>query len=189
MTNRPSDEVAGKVVAKWKPVVGYEGIYQVSDCGMVRSIDRRIINSLGHHRFYEGKMIKQRIRNGYPVVDLWNQRPKTHSVHRLVAQAFVPNPDNLPEVNHIDGNKSNRHYANLEWISRSGNAAHAYKTGIMKPSQMPMESNGNAKLTLAQVDEIRALSKQGMSSYKIAERYGVHAATVQRAVNGASWRK
>lgn len=109
----------------WKDIQGYEGLYQVSNLGRVRSLnkyDRR-------GRFKEGKIkLISDNGNGYCVVNLKvDGEQKSRSVHRLVAQAFIPNPNNLPEINHIDGNKKNNTISNLEWCDRSDNLRHAIK--------------------------------------------------------------
>lgn len=101
----------------WLPVVGYEGLYQVSSDGHVRSVKtghRREL-STKHNRF-----------TGYDAVDLRRDGEcKTVSVHRLVATAFIPNPDDLPEVNHIDEDKTNNRVENLEWVTSSQNNFHS----------------------------------------------------------------
>lgn len=102
---------------------GYENIYEVSSYGRIKSI-----------KFSKIKYIKPKQNHGgYLEVLLYNKdgKRKTARVHRLVAEAFVPNPKNLPEVNHIDGDKTNNYINNLEWTSRSRNQKHAYKTGLM----------------------------------------------------------
>lgn len=96
----------------WKPVVGYEGLYEVSSLGRVRSLDR--YDRMNH--FWKGRILKLCTDGaGYLMVGLCsNSKVKTYKVHRLVAQAFIPNPDNLPEVNHIDEDKRNNRVDNLE---------------------------------------------------------------------------
>ena len=105
---------------QWKPIKGYEGKYDVSNFGRVRS-------------YYKGLHIKtQRINNcGYCYVKLYvkGKRQKMARVHRLVAEAFIPNPDNLSDVNHKDMNKTNNHVSNLEWSSHRGNVKHSYMNG------------------------------------------------------------
>ena len=107
----------------WKPVVGYEGLYEVSNWGRVKSFDtyRKGIN--GSIRCCKGKIIKyQKTKYGYLQVGLWkNGKCKKYAVHRLVAQAFIPNPNNLPCVNHKDENKQNNIVTNLEWCDRKYN--------------------------------------------------------------------
>lgn len=105
---------------KWLDVAGLEGRYQVSDDGYVRSLPD--IDERG--RFMPGNILKAHPNDaGYPVVQIAGS---TVRVHRLVAQAFIPNPDQLPEVNHKNGIKSDARAVNLEWCSRSENHKHRY---------------------------------------------------------------
>ena len=107
----------------WKDVVGYEGYYQVSNLGRVRSLDVEIINKNNFKSIHRGRMMK--IYNnpkGYSGLTLCkNQRKKFCLVHRLVADAFIPNPNNLPQINHIDENAHNNKADNLEWCTQSYN--------------------------------------------------------------------
>lgn len=96
----------------WKDIPGYEGKYQVSNKGEIKNI------KLNKYR-------KQRKdKDGYSIVDLFYNKPKTFKVHRLVALSFIPNPKNLPQINHIDGNKLNNRVNNLEWCTPSFNSNH-----------------------------------------------------------------
>lgn len=106
----------------WRDVVGYEGIYQVSNLGNVK-------NSRGH-------ILKpSNTSTGYPGLTLCkNKERKTTPIHRMVAIAFLPNPENKPSVNHIDGNKENSVLSNLEWATAKENTRHAIHNGIMKVS-------------------------------------------------------
>lgn len=117
----------------WLPVKNYENLYEVSDTGIVRSIDRTVLHKTGMQRLYKGKVISLTPHKDtrYMMVSLWkNNKGKAHYVHRLVAQTFLPNPNNLPEVNHIDGNKQNNSVSNLEWVTRKDNVTHAVSTGL-----------------------------------------------------------
>lgn len=119
----------------WKDIKGYEGLYQISSSGNVKSLDRYIINKNGDKQFFPEKYLTQGFNNGYLKVTLSkNNKQKTFRVHILVAKAFIPNPENKSEINHIDGNKSNNRIDNLEWNTRSENELHAYKNGLAKPS-------------------------------------------------------
>lgn len=119
----------------WKDIEGYEGIYQVSNLGRVRSLDRIIIYSSGQVVPFKGKVLSN-IKNqlGYHKVNLRvNGGIKTVCVHRLVAKAFIPNPDNLPFINHKDENPSNNRVDNLEWCTPKYN--NSYGTRLQRLSK------------------------------------------------------
>lgn len=116
----------------WLPIKDYEGFYEISNLGRVRSLDRIVYfrNNKGS-RHYIGKILKQKYHNGYAYVNLnKNKELKVLPIHRLVAEHFIPNPDNLPVVNHKDGVKSNNYYWNLEWTTSLGNNLHAINNGL-----------------------------------------------------------
>lgn len=108
----------------WKDVTGFEGLYRVSNVGRVRSVTRRIVRVDGIVYLKKGKLLKSFVTNkGYEYVMLNDADRKQHlkTVHRLVAQAFIPNPYNLPIVNHKDENKLNNAASNLEWCTHAYN--------------------------------------------------------------------
>ena len=119
----------------WRDVPGYEGLYQVSNYGGVRSMNYN--KKLGNIR-----ELKQKLRdNGYLEVHLSkDSKRKYFLVHRLVAEAFLENPDNKPQVNHIDGDKSNNYVSNLEYTTNGENQKHAYSTRL-KNAQGAYEAN------------------------------------------------
>ena len=120
---------------EWRDIKGFEGIYQVSNEGRVRSLDHV---TAGRH--WKGKVLSAAVKAGYPSVRLSNGAEKRSCrVHRLVAEAFLDNPETLPEVNHIDGNKNNNHVDNLEWCTSKKNKVHAWIIGLTKlpPAQAP----------------------------------------------------
>ncbi|KAB0577199.1 NUMOD4 motif-containing protein [Fusobacterium naviforme] len=111
---------------EWRPVKGYEGFYIVSNLGNVRSVDR----DYGNYRF-RGKWLRPFLipdENGYRCVSLSAYgESRAYKVHRLVAEAFVPNPENKPQVNHLDEDKLNNRADNLEWVTQQENLAYSNK--------------------------------------------------------------
>ena len=105
----------------WRPVVGYEGLYEVSNTGRVRSLDRYVKGK--GYRLHKGKVLSPiKNKDGYLTVNLCcNGKIQHKTIHRLVIQTFIPNPDNLPEVNHLDEDKTNNSVDNLEWCTCSYN--------------------------------------------------------------------
>lgn len=118
----------------WKDIKGFEDIYTISDAGEVYSKDRMCVDSLGRKRFRKGMKINPDIApNGYYRVTLARSGKKIQRyLHRLLAEHFIPNPNNLPQVNHIDGIKLNCDLKNLEWVTVQENVIHAYKNGLLK---------------------------------------------------------
>lgn len=115
------------------PILGYEGLYEVSTLGTVRSLDRTVRGKDGTLYPFKGRILAPSPVKGieYFQVSLWkNGIGTSHLVHRLVAIAHIPNPGNLKEVNHLDGNRQHNCKENLEWVSRVGNAQHAIATGL-----------------------------------------------------------
>lgn len=125
----------------WKPIVGFEGLYEVSNTGKVKSLKRTVTAYNGWQRTFEEKILalhssKQTERHPKPMyhVELWKDNKRTvKMIHRLVAETFIPNPDGKPQVNHIDGNRLNNNVDNLEWVTNAENTRHAYRTGLAKP--------------------------------------------------------
>lgn len=113
----------------WENITGYEGAYQISNLGRIRSLSR--FNSTTE------RVLKPIINSrGYAVITLSkNNVHKIYSIHRLVAEYFIPNPEQKPEVNHIDGIKTNCNSSNLEWCTSSENQLHAFRTGLQKPNK------------------------------------------------------
>lgn len=146
----------------WKPVVGYEGFYEVSNLGNVRSITREVKNVNGT-RTINGRVLKKLYRKGYIAYDL-SMLGKTSrkAAHRLVAIAFIENPKNLPVVNHIDENPANNVVGNLEWVDFKTNCNHGTR------NKRIAESNGhNVKVTRKSTGEVNYYN--GMTEASIAE--------------------
>ena len=123
-------QLATKVMQKeiWKEISGYEGYFEVSNLGNFRSKDRVIRYKDNGTRLYPGKLLKtETIVEGYQRIVLMKEAiKKRYMCHRLVAQEFVPNPDNKPYVNHINGNKADNRAENLEWVTQSENELHSH---------------------------------------------------------------
>jgi hypothetical protein len=111
----------------WKPVKDYELLYEVSSLGHVRSLSRTVTCRYNKTRIHKGKLLKPIYVKGYGKINLFkNNIIKQFSIHRLVANAFIPNPKNKPQVNHINGNKADNRVKNLEWCTSSENELHSY---------------------------------------------------------------
>ena len=125
----------------WKDIVGYEGMYQVSNMGRVRSLDRIIVYKDGRVWNCKGRILSIHDNGkGYKFVRLSKYgKPKQEYIHRLVATAFIDNQDNLPEVNHKDENKENNCVYNLEWCSREYN--HGYGTARQRQAEQHKKTN------------------------------------------------
>lgn len=108
----------------WRDIRGYEGLYQVSNLGRVRSLDRYVDCKNGSKQFWKGKIIAQaKDRDGYMIVALGRYNPN-QKVHRLVAETFIENLENKPEVGHMDCDESNNRVENLYWCTRGENMRH-----------------------------------------------------------------
>lgn len=172
----------------WKDLVGYEGLYQVSTLGNIRSIDRiEKCGSFFRHR--KGKVLKQVInRGGYCQVTLTKDgKGCSKEVHRLIAKTFIENEYNLPEVNHIDCDKTNNSVDNLEWVSREDNTKHAMEHDL-KPHG---DKHKSSKLKQSQVDWIREHYDSNDERYNteaMTKLFGVSRSTIRRVVLNESWK-
>ena len=122
---------------EWRDVVGYEGVYQVSNIGNVRSMARVMVYKNGQENTHKGRVLRSRqMTTGYPAVSLSTPTSgiKLKSIHRLLAMAFIENKDNKRCVNHKDGDKLNNCIENLEWCTYSENNQHAYDVLGKKPT-------------------------------------------------------
>lgn len=186
----------------WRDIEGYVGLYQVSNKGRVRSLDRldvRSDGSKGSNRRLRGALLKASVgKVGYYVVVLSKNRTrKTFTVHRLVAIAFIDNPDNKGSVNHINGIKTDNDINNLEWTTHKENMRHGWDTGLITPSYN--NKNGNAqgekhhgaKLTEEDVrfilDNIRS-NGGPMTQRGLGRHFGVSNSTVYHIVKRNTWK-
>lgn len=173
----------------WLPIKGFEGSYEVSNLGRVRSLDRVIKRIGGRQRSYHGQDIKPTItNNGYPMIGLYSLDRSVWrtTVHRLVAIAFIDNPDKKSDVNHVDGIKTNNEASNLEWTTTSENISHAFRIGLSAAKKGV--DNSNAKLTPDLIKKAMQLKQSGVSMRAIARMFGVTSTTVRNALSGKSWK-
>ena len=136
------------------PKKGYEDFNEISNTGIVRRNNR---------------ILSQHIRNGYKAISLYNKETKkslTVNVHRMVALTFLDNPNNYKFVNHIDGNKLNNNYTNLEWVSAKQNTSHAIKTGLTKPHIKPVDQYTKDGIFIKSYPSIKEASLQTNSCGK-----------------------
>lgn len=136
---------------EWRPIQGYEGIYEVSNLGNIRSLDR-YINTMNNGtlctRFCKGRLLKiDYDKDGYARINLHFKQDKRFGVHRLVASAFIPNPANKPTVNHINGNKFDNRVENLEWATYQEQNDHAVSIGLRNSSTYSDRSAVKKKLS------------------------------------------
>ena len=176
----------------WLDIPNYKGYYQISNYGSVRSLDRIIKDKNGKTQAIKGKVLKLRINSGgYHCVGLSkNGNKATFSVHQLVAQTFIPNPDNKRTVNHINGIKTDNKISNLEWTTYSENLFHAYDSGLRTPISLKSigQKNYKCKLKPEQVIEIKRLLTAGnLTHQEIANRFGVSISTVGSIKRNKSW--
>jgi hypothetical protein len=153
----------------WKPITGYEN-YEISSWGRVKNSS--------------GLFLKIQDRKGYKrIILLKKSKHKSFLIHRLVAVNFIPNPKNLLEINHIDGNKQNNNVENLEWVSRYENMKHAEDNFLLAQG----ETHGNSKLTEIEVLEIRRIYKKGMGT-ELAKKYNVARQTITSIIRKKLWK-
>jgi hypothetical protein len=168
-------------------ITGYEGIYQVSCEGTVRSMDRIItapLNDIIRTHSVIGKEMKQSLsKDGYPRVGLTKHNKHVKiKVHRLVASAFVPNPHNYTEVNHIDGDKKNNNFTNLEWCDRSHNIKHAFDTELRTHRGV---KHPGSTLTEQDVIHIRTC---GLSNGELSMMYSVSTSHIWAIRKRLAWK-
>lgn len=158
----------------WKDIIDFEGLYKISNIGRVKSLTRYVKHSRGGKMILHGRILKQIEKtNGYMLVGL-NKNSKGYKkhVHRLVAEAFIPNPYNKPQVNHKDLNKKNNTLNNLEWVSSSENIKHSYKNGNRKSPKSMLGKFGkdhHLSISVVQLTKLNEFIKS-YDGVRVAER-------------------
>lgn len=176
-----------KIDEIWLPVKSYEGIYEISNLGRVKSITRFVTDILnGKERVHRinGCIFKYRVdQKGYPIVKISkNGHYRNIPVHRLIAAAFIENPSNLPAINHINGIKSDNRIENIEWCTIGDNTRHAFASGLIKNKGV---DNVSAKLSENQVIEIINSKEPTKNLLPI---YGVSANVINEIKRGNRWK-
>jgi hypothetical protein len=145
----------------FKDIEGYEGLYQVSNLGRVKSLGK--VNGLTKSRLKKEKILKFGGNGkGYMMVSLWKDKKESRKlIHRLVAKAFIINKENKPYVNHLDGIKNNNNVENLKWVTASENTTHAFSFGL----------NKSVKIIDSNTGIIYQSIKEASSSYLISAEY------------------
>lgn len=161
---------------EWKDIKGYEGMYRISNKGNLYSYkSNRLLNI-------------QKTKKGYAISIISNQGAKGKVIHRLVASAFIPNPENKPQVNHKDGNKLNNNVENLEWCTGSENVQHAQDNNLS--ASVKGIKNSQSKLTDQAVLDIRETYKINPKTKlkTLAEKYKVTQALISLIKNNKGWK-
>lgn len=172
-------------MTKWKPIPGYEGLYEVSNTGFVRSLDRKIVTSNGQVRRYNGKLFDLNLdKRGYPRVTLSKAGSVTKTfIHRIVALVFIGKCPKGFEVCHNDGDKLNCQEGNLRYDTHKSNLLDR----CIHNTDNKGIRNGKAKLTEKEVRRIRRMAKNN-SPMEIAHTFGLHEKHVIRIVKHKSWK-
>lgn len=177
----------------WKPAVGFVGLYEVSDLGRVRNVARSCAGRPKKDGELSSRTLMVRVlkfcrsRCGgyYRAVLYIDGRQVRRLVHRMVAQAFIPNPNDLPQINHKDGNKLNNRVENLEWVTPQENSQHSYGAGLSVSRKGDL--HGMCKLSPDDIAEIRSL-RGIVTQRELAKRFGVAQSHISRIMIGRRWK-
>lgn len=173
----------------WKPVNGYTGLYEVSDKGRIKALPKRIDSGKCHRSWPEHIMQTAEDNKGYlRTVLSKGGKAKTVKVHRVVAEAFLHNPNGYTQVNHLDGNKHNNAASNLEWCDQSENMLHACRTKLKLCNG---ENNSAAKLSAKEAEWIRTHYQKRHAEFgavALGKKFGVHRKTIMRIASGKNWK-
>lgn len=155
------------------------------------------ISNLGRLKGRSGKIMKLHInKNGYYAISLKpngkNEKAKTRRIHQFVAEAFIPNPNNYPYINHIDGNKLNNRVNNLEWCTPKQNLQHAISNNLIDYSKLKGINNPNYKLTKEQIEYIKKYyikNSRQFGSRALGKKFNVHHNRILEIITGKNYSK
>jgi len=167
----------------WLPVKGFENYYLISNLG-------NVIRKYGTSHLKPKKLKHLFDKDGYCRVNLKvNQKTNTKNIHRILAEAFLENPDNKPQINHINGVKSDNRIENLEWCTLSENRQHAYKTGLQNGLSRRGVKNNFAKLENKDIIEIRKRydKKKGLTMKVLSKEFNVSTGCIQSVLSKKNW--
>lgn len=162
----------------WKEIKGYEGLYQVSSLGRIKSCEKYVKCKNGKALKKEKILTPKNVNNYHHILLHKNGNYKNFKIHRLVAMAFYENPNNYPQVNHIDGNKLNNRVENLEWCTASHNEIHKYKLGY---------KNNRRVLQEFQIPLIKEAYKIFCNQRVVAKLFNVSQRTITCVLNNISY--
>ena len=175
----------------WKDIKGYEGMYQISNYGRIKSLERVFLKFKRGRKEKMEVYLPEKIRSignnnkSYPKISLWrNGKVDWRLIHRLVAQHFIDNPMNYNQVLHKDDNPRNYHWSNLEWGTQSKNIKDAVERGRWHIGA----KNNKSKLKDHQIPEIRELIKKGISCCKIAPQFNISVNQILGIKNNKIWK-
>lgn len=169
---------------EWRPAVGYEDYYLVSNKGRIKRLGRDLGYRITHTKITRGRYDKEGYLAFKTTLD---KKTLEMRAHRMVAMAFIPNPNNYPQINHINGKKDDNRVENLEWCTNGMNGQHAWDTGLRK--RIPTAKCLLSKLCTREVRNIRKLHATGEHKIvDLAKRYKVTANTISKIVNRQTWK-
>lgn len=176
----------------WLPVpdVRFSDFYLISSEGRVKALDRVITEVTGLKRFHKGRTLTPKKSGLYLGVSLFSKpHLKRFYLHRLVAEAFIPNPLGKPHVNHINFDRHDNRACNLEWTTPAENTHHSYAAGrLASPSPVKGELQHSAKLTADIVQDLRFTWIPGSSITALAQKYGVTNHALYQVLRGRTWK-
>jgi DNA-binding transcriptional regulator YiaG len=164
---------------QWKDILEYEDLYQVSDLGRIKSFRKRTFSSI--------RILKPKHTRGYLFVGLCkNKKVTAKRIHRIVAEAFIPNPQNKPTVNHKKGIKTDNRVTEIEWNTILENNIHAYTSGLKKPKKS-VDCNFS-KLSENEIKQIKK-NENNLNQRELGELYNVSQSNISNILNNKTWKK